>query len=334
MDPCWYVTASWGIHDERWVAALRSVGFDPRVISLNRDNCTAGQAREQLIDAAKDGDSASVLAGPLDSVASHLVGIPQRLVGLSWGFDLLGEAPPPDHLDQLDCLIVDSPASAAIAEAAGLPVEQITQIYWGIDVDSFTSAGPTFDLQPVGVPSGARAVLSLRAHEPLYRVGDLIEAWPSVSSQLPEAHLLMGNAGTLTETLKARTAELGVADSIHFLGRMPESELPALLRSVDLYVSTSPVDGTSVTLLQAMACGCPVLVTDAPGNENWITPADTGYLYASGDVHQLADQVVTALHQAGSTEQHSLIDRAQQSVQANANWNRNIHRLRSALLPE
>ena len=331
MDPCWYVTASWGIHDERWTEALRAQGFDPRIISLERDGITIEQALQRLRESATEGDRSPVLAGPLTSVTAHLVGIPQRLVGLSWGFDLLDSAEVPVNLAQLDHLIVDSPASAAIAEAAGLPHERISQIYWGIDLDVFTADGPRADLTDLGVPAGLPTVLSLRAHEDLYRVGDLIEAWPAVLGHHEDAHLLIGNTGSLTNALTARAHELGIAGSVHFIDRIPEDDLPQLLRAASLYVSTSPVDGTSVTLLQAMACGCPVLVTDAPGNRHWIERGLGGYLFAPGNINELSHSINAALSESGSSHQQDMVEASLQAVESRADWKQNQQLLRTAL---
>lgn len=333
MDPCWYVTASWGTHDERWIAALRAQGFEPRSISLERDRLTIEQVRQQLRDSANEGDRSPVLAGPLTSITDHLVGIPQRLVGLSWGFDLLDSDHGPDRLDQIDHLIVDSPASAQIAEAAGLSRERISQIYWGIDLDLFTADGPRSELTGVGIPESAHTVLSLRAHEDLYRVHDLIESWPMVLQQHQDAHLLIGNNGSLTESLKTRVQELSITDSVHFIGRIPERDLPPLFRAVDLYVSTSPIDGTSVTLLQAMACECPVLVTDAAGNRHWIEQGVGGYLYQPGNVRELGDSIAAALSGWGTDYQQQLIEASSSAVQSRADWKHNQRLLRPALMP-
>lgn len=334
MDSCWYVTAAWGIHDERWTAALREQGFEPHTISLDRDGITIDQARSRLIAAAAEGDVSPVLAGPITTVTTPLVGIPQRLVGLSWGFDLLDQDDARlDNLDLLDHLIIDSPASAAVAEACGLRPESITRIYWGVDLDTFSPSGPTAELTGLGVPTGSPAVLSLRAHEELYRVGDLIEAWSDVHRHDSTAHLLLGNTGSLTESLRDRARELGLDETVHFIGRIPEGELGPLLRAVDLYVSTSPIDGTSVTLLQAMACRCPVLVTDSPGNRHWIDPQINGYLYPPTDSKELANLIVRALEESGTVTQISMIDTALTKVRAEADWHANQRLLRIALSP-
>lgn len=336
MDPCWYVTAAWGVHDERWTAALRTQGFEPKITSLTRDELTIDQVRARLLEAANLGDASPVLAGPITTITSSLVGIPQRLIGLSWGFDLLEAGTAPghlDHLDHLDHLIVDSPASADVAHVCGLQPENITQIYWGTDLDTFTPSGPVADLGRYQIPKGSPTVLSLRAHEDLYRVADLIDAWGSVSIAAPDAHLLIGNQGSRTTELKSRVEAGELASSIHFVGALPEDDLPGLLRSVDLYVSTSPVDGTSVTLLQAMACGCPVLVTDAPGNRHWIDSHVNGYLYPPGNSEQLTHWITTALEDSATDSQSKMIDSALIRVREQADWNTNQRLLREALSP-
>ena len=333
MDRCWYVTEGWGIHDERWTSALRAQGFDPQIISLQRTGASVAEVRSRLLQVAEERDLSPVLAGPLTTVTSHLLGIPQRLVGLSWGFDLLGPQASSLDLAQLDHVIVDSPASAEIAESSGVSAHNTSTIYWGTDLDAFTPEGPRMDLSTFHVPAHARVVLSLRAHENLYRVVDLLDAWPGILAQQPDAHLLLGNEGSLTPELESHARKLEIGGNVHFIGRMPETDLAPLLRSVDLYVSTSPVDGTSVTMLQAMATGCPVLVTDIPGNRNWIQSESTGYLYASGDARSLSSAVDAALTDAGTAKQQTLIAAALDSVRDRADWSRNQQLLRAALQP-
>ena len=333
MDRCWYVTEGWGIHDERWTSALRAQGFDPQIISLERDRVSIAEVRSRLVQAAEDLDLSTVLAGPLTTVASHLLGIPQRLVGLSWGFDLLDPQASPLDLAKLDHVIVDSPASAEIANSSGVSANSTSTIYWGTDLDTFTPEGPRMDLSAFHVPAHARVVLSLRAHEDLYRVMDLIDAWPGVLAQHPDARLLLGNEGSLTPEFESHARKLEIGGNVHFIGRILEADLAPLLRSVDLYVSTSPVDGTSVTMLQAMATGCPVLVTDIPGNRNWIQSDSTGYLYSTGDARNLGSAMDAALTDAGTAKQQTLIAAALDSVRDRADWSRNQQLLRAALLP-
>jgi glycosyltransferase involved in cell wall biosynthesis len=74
----------------------------------------------------------------------------------------------------------------------------------------------------------------------------------------------------------------------------PEA-IAAELKSADLYVSTSRSDSTSVSLLEAMACGVPPVVTDIEANREWITDGENGLLFPVGDSKTLAEAVIRML---------------------------------------
>jgi glycosyltransferase involved in cell wall biosynthesis len=322
MNACWYVTHSWSVHDDRWLAALMSQGFEVRDLSLSRDHLTVDQIRQMITNQPE----LPVLAGPLTSITSTLLPLPNRCVGLSWGFDLIeiaGHGTDASWLPHLDHLIVDSPITHAIAREQGMPAEGITCIPWGVDLQQFTPI-PTSTNEPI--------VLSLRGLEALYRVSDLIAAWPAVMKKYPRARLLIGNQGSLRESLEAQAGELGIGASVTFLGSIPEGELPELFGSVTLYVSTSPVDGTSVTMLQAMACRAPVLVTDTPANRVWIEPGDSGFVFPVGDIDLLASSINDILTAEGAYNVSEITAKARQIVEERADWQRNSRMLRGILL--
>ena len=89
--------------------------------------------------------------------------------------------------------------------------------------------------------------------------------------------------------------ELGVSESTHFVGMVPNTELPSLLSSGDVYVSTSLSDGTSISLLEALSCGLAPVVTDIPANRPWVIDGSDGSLFPAGDYQALAAKITTAL---------------------------------------
>ena len=331
---CVYATAGWGIHDERWVTALLEVGLAPHVVSLGRDASDALELRQAVEQAASGG--LPVLAGPLHTVTQSLVGLPVRLVGLSWGYDLSDlDAARADlaWLASLDGLIVDSHANRAIAEGAGLSADRITFLPWGVDLAEFVFHGPWIDAFHLGVPPHAHLVLSLRAHEPVYRVADIVEAFARVPRRaglhedFPDPYLIIGHSGSLTEELKQQVRDLGIADRTRFLGSVPEHDLVPLLGRAACYVTAAEVDGTSVTLLQAMACGTPVIASDTPGNLGWIEDGVTGYTFATGDVDSLA-RIIDEVNHHYPTD---VVQRARALVERDADWHANLPRLRDAM---
>ena len=321
-----YATAGWGIHDERWVSAMRSVGFAPAVVSLGRDAHDPDGLRALVGGLASSGEP--VLAGPIGSVTRPLAGQPIRLIGLSWGYDL-------DDLDRsgedlawlagLDGLVVDSAANRAIAERAGLSAGRITFLPWGVDLSLFSPDGPRMTAEDLGLASGTRIVLSLRAHEPRYRVGDILDAFAQSCS--PDLSLVIGHGGSLTQALQSQAERLGVADRTRFIGTVPEDGLPALLRGAAIYVTASEVDGTSVTLLQAMACRTPVIASATPGNLQWIEPGVTGLTFTPADPSAIA----AALDQALTMDTSPMTAKGRERVTADADWAANLPRLAHAL---
>ena len=82
-----------------------------------------------------------------------------------------------------------------------------------------------------------------------------------------------------------------------------------------------------MTLLQAMACGTPVVVSQTPGNLDWVREADTGFTFPTGDVEALTQVLieVTAHYPI------AVVERARLQVQERADWRANLPRLRAAL---
>lgn len=329
---CVYATAGWGIHDERWVTALLEVGLTPHVVSLGRDVPDALELRNAVADAARE--HLPVLAGPLTTVTRSLVDLPLRLVGLSWGYDL-DRVPAEDvrWLSGLSGLIVDSVPNVRAAIGAGLPPERITCLPWGVDLATFVFHGPWIDAFKLGVPPHAHLVLSLRAHEPQYRIDDVVRAFasiprrPTLHEDFPDPYLIIGHSGSQTAALRQLVNDLGVGFRVRFIDSVPEAELVHLLGRAACYVTAAEADGTSVTLLQAMACGTPIIASDIPGNRAWIDDGVTGRTFPVGDIARLAELIDTTCHAYPS----DMVERARLRVEQDADWHANLIRLRRAM---
>jgi glycosyltransferase involved in cell wall biosynthesis len=81
-----------------------------------------------------------------------------------------------------------------------------------------------------------------------------------------------------------------------FTGRYANAELPGMLRSAQVYVSTALSDaGISASTAEAMACGVPVVVTNTGENDKWIHDGQTGFLVPARASTALADRIITLL---------------------------------------
>jgi glycosyltransferase involved in cell wall biosynthesis len=105
-------------------------------------------------------------------------------------------------------------------------------------------------------------------------------------------------------------------------GQVTYADLPRFYRLADLYVAATHSDGTSISLLEAMACGCPALVSDIPGNREWVTPGENGWLSPPGDVDSLAQAILEAVDQRDTLVE---MGRAARSLaELRADWNQNF----------
>jgi glycosyltransferase involved in cell wall biosynthesis len=338
VSDCVYATAGWGIHDERWLSALREIGRDPAVVSLGRDASDADDLRSRVRALALSGEGGGhpILAGPLDTVTCELAALPLTVVGLSWGYDLDQMAERGEDLGwlaEIAGLVVDSEFNRGIAERAGVRPDDITFLPWGVDLAEFAFHGPWIDAFLLGVPPHAPLVVSLRAHEPLYRVDDVVRAFarverhPDAHEDFPDPYLIIGHSGSQTASLRQLVGELGIEPRVRFVGSVPEADLAPLLGRAACYATAAATDGTSVTLLQAMACGAPVVASATPGNLGWVEDGVTGFSFPTGDVAAMGDLMQRVLDRYPT----EVVQRARARVEREADWHANLPRLARAL---
>jgi glycosyltransferase involved in cell wall biosynthesis len=93
----------------------------------------------------------------------------------------------------------------------------------------------------------------------------------------------------------------------------------------DLYLSASHTDGSSVSLLEAMASGCPVVVSDIPGNREWVRSGVNGWLFKDGDSNAMAQSILLAIETRGTLAEMGMA--ARQIAEQRADWRKNFPKL-------
>jgi glycosyltransferase involved in cell wall biosynthesis len=142
---------------------------------------------------------------------------------------------------------------------------------------------PRMDVLPMGVDLGERFVVDpsvARAMDEMLFVGRLVpkkglchllDAMPEILAQRPAAVLNIAGFGPEEQALKAQARRMGIEASIRFLGAVPQRELPRLYRQSSLFVApfirddSGNQEGLPVVLMEAIGCGCPVIVGDVAG---------------------------------------------------------------------
>lgn len=286
-----------------------------------------------------------IQAGPIQRAAflAALAGF-RPLVTMSWGYDLLFDANKNAlwrwatrfTLQYSAALVGDCDTIRNLAIAHGMDARRIVTFPWGVDIRHFTPLssphlrpncdedGAEFGGAQMGGQRGAFNVLSTRGWEPIYGVEVIARAFVQAAHARPEMRLIMLGNGSLAGQLRQIFARGGVEDQVVFPGHVGYADLPRYYRMADLYVSASHSDGTSISLLEAMACGRPVLVSDIPGNREWVGD-DVGWTFPDGDAQSLAEALLNA---AAQRERLPEMGRAARRLaEERGDWEKNFPKL-------
>lgn len=209
-------------------------------------------------------------------------------------------------LARADLVTYNSSQLGDAARAMGAPPERLLQIVLGVGSEMLealrTLTVTPSDRQPI--------IVSQRSLErPVYNVDQVILAMPDVLRRVPAARLMVGGEGALEGQLRDLARRLGVGDAVEFTGTATwPTGLAERLGTAAVYVSVPSSEGTSVTLLEAMAAGAYPVVSDLPSNREWVS-AEGGSVVPVRQVAPLSDALAKAL-----------LDPARRSAAAKHNW--------------
>jgi glycosyltransferase involved in cell wall biosynthesis len=117
-------------------------------------------------------------------------------------------------------------------------------------------------------------------------------------------------------------------EQVSFAGQVGQKELPRFYRMADLYISPSHVDGSSVSLMEALACGLPCLVSDIPANKEWVREDENGWLFPDSDAAALAGKILAAIDKRNSLPEIGI--NARRTAEQKADWPKNVAKLLTA----
>ena len=290
------------IHLQRWALAMAARGFDVHVVTA-ADAAVGTLPVTALAPVARRLDwfarvpaaRRAIAAIAPDLVHAHYVtsygllgalGGRRPLVLSAWGSDILVTPRESAMARWLTgqvlrrAALITADSRDVLAEIATYrPRGRLAEVFWGADTARFVPA-------QAGVAREGFQVASLRAWEPNYRIDVLLRAFATLRAGGPATLHLFGG-GRDEAALRALAGELGLGASVRWHGRLPPDALAAALRDCDVSVSVPVSDATSVSLLESMACGLPVVVSDLPANRQWID-ADGGRVVDGGDPAAIA----------------------------------------------
>ena len=147
----------------------------------------------------------------------------------------------------------------------------------------------------LGLPAGARIVLFVGRLEQQKDPELAVDAFAVTLGAVPDACLLVVGAGTLRQETERKVAASVHADRIRFLGSRPRPEVARLMNSADALLLSSRFEGMPITVIEALACGLPVVATNVGEVPRLVLDGVTGRLAADRSAAALADGLAWVL---------------------------------------
>lgn len=165
--------------------------------------------------------------------------------------------------------------------------------------------------------AGAPVFLSNRNLEPLYNVEAILRAFQIIQEKYPAAELLIAGSGEERAKLERLARQLELRNA-HFLGAVSQAEMPALYHRASVYLNSSDVDNMPLSIIEAFACGTPVVTTDAGGIPYLVKHEETGLLVEREDFAALARETMRVLEDADL--RRKLIRQAGEEARQKYSW--------------
>ncbi|RJP52036.1 MAG: glycosyltransferase family 1 protein [Anaerolineaceae bacterium] len=272
-----------------------------------------------------------VHAGPIQTCAfiAVLAGA-SPILTMSWGFDLMDDAHKNKWwewvtryvLRHTDFFTSDANVTNDKAVAYGMNPEKTIVFPWGVDLEHFTKKEESDALSlSKGKESDGFVLFCNRAWETRYGVDVLARAFVKVAQKRDDVRLLLLSGGSQGAKLRKILQSGGAEEYVTFGGQISQTDLPRWYHMADLYISPSHVDGSSVSLMEALACGLPCLVSDIPANKEWVFENENGWLFRDGDADQLAEKILAAMNQREKLPE--IGEAARRSAEMRADWKKN-----------
>lgn len=158
--------------------------------------------------------------------------------------------------------------------------EKIFCIPVGVDASIFQrdEESRRFVRESLGITDDQVLLMCNRWHTHIHGVENLIRSIPKVISKNKKVKFLFIGSGPLSGYFKELVREFKMSSYVSFITTIPNVDMPRYLSASDIYVSPSTSDGTSVSLLEAMSCELPVVVTDLPAIREWVSNEMNGIL--------------------------------------------------------
>jgi|GEM_PF-6607253 len=310
-----YITRGYTVHDKRWLNIFESQKFIIGYISLKKIDFTNFNKKHsniillespELENTLNTNNLNSVLekviyqwnkfkpdiaiAGPITDAGYLAAKInAKRTLLMAWGFDILLECK--QSTDNYNRILTALSSGASLLTDCNYVAEQCKKINgglsgnlcimpWGLIKDEIPEKKLHIKIRNKNQPI---IVLAVRGFEEIHQPFVLLDAFAKARSEIPNLYLWLAGNGSIESEVKEYAKKTGFSNSIKFLGYLDQHELAMCYSQADLYISCTVIDGSSISLLQAMSVGLPCIVYDIPSNYEWLS--SIGGKYANNSLN-------------------------------------------------
>lgn len=311
-----YVSNTQNIHDARFIKMLK-VTYDVTQVRV----ATSGKFFRH--ESSKKQFDLAIVAGLDYLLPQELFSVNFPIIGISLGYDInlaIEESSKAEivrvNIKSMNGVILDSDYSVKqLGRILAEPLSNYLISPYGADIENFESHSIIIN-QPL-------SIVVTRSWSGLHANIDIVKAM-SLMKNFASIHFL----GVTETDSKAFLEDLVRAEfhKVQWYRSVPQSDVPLFLQKGWCYVSASRSDGTSISLLEAMAAGKICVVSDFPSNLEWVSDGVNGFLFKNGDPSSLAS-VLDGVSQMNVKDLHLIAQNARESVNMRGRWTVNSERI-------
>lgn len=184
---------------------------------------------------------------------------------------------------------------------------KLLTLYNGVDIDKYSSGSRNDDKRSeLNIPRDSVIACTVGSLFKVKGLDILLESIKLVLLRFPNFRLLIAGDGDQMAFLKTKAIELNLGNSVRFLGF--RDDIPDILKLSDFYVCSSLSEGLSLSILEAMTAGKPVIATAVGGNPELVSDQNNGLLAPPADPKALAEKIMMLIED--TTLRHSMSRRS------------------------
>ncbi|MCH8157650.1 MAG: glycosyltransferase family 4 protein [Nitrospinae bacterium] len=205
-------------------------------------------------------------------------------------------------LNRADAIICESKHFSDQLIAKGISKDRITILPNGIDLELFDSIDKTAARKQLGLPVDRPVLLTVGLLSARKGHKYLLAALPEILKKNGNLEVVIVGEGEVRHDLESTIAKLNLQDRVTLAGFQKVETIPTWLNAADIFVLPSLLEGTPNTLLEAMACGLPIIATSVGGIAEVITHGENGLLIPPESSADLARSVISLLKDPAQCE--------------------------------